>query len=242
VALLMLAIETEMNTQLTSRGSRALTLIELLVVVCVVAVLTAVLLPALRIRDGRMHKTNCVNNLKQIGLAFRIWEGDNGGKYPMKVSVTNGGAMEVVVNGDVSAIFRAMSNELSTPKTLRCPQDTKRTVATDFAGGLSGANISYFVGLDANDQYPQMILAGDDNLAVNGVRVHPGLLNLSTNAAVEWTENERHGLPQQWSFRNQHFRIGNIGLADGSVQTTTAAAFQSALVNTGFATNRFVMP
>ena len=87
-----------------------------------------------------------------------------------------------------------------------------------------------------------MIISGDDNLEVNGVRVRPGILNLSTNVPVEWTENERHGRSQQWSFRNQHLRIGNIGFADGSVQTTTTSAFQFALVKTGTATNRLVIP
>ena len=125
------------------------------------------------------------------------------------------------------------------PKTRNEPP---RTAATDFAGGLSDANISYFVGLDAEDIYPQMILSGDDNLEVNGVRVRPGILNLSANAPVEWTENERHGRPQHWSFRNQHLRVGNIGLADGSVASTATSIFQSALMNTGTATNRFVIP
>ena len=237
----MLAMETEMKTQRTTSRGRGFTLTELLVVICAIAVLAVLLLPALIPHHDTRQRINCVNNLKQIGLAFRIWEGDNGGKYPMQVSVTSGGAMELAVTGNVAGIFRVMSNELSTPKVLVCPQDTKRTAATDFAGGLSDANISYFVGLDAED-YTQMILSGDDNLEVNGVRVRPGILNLSTNAPVEWTENERHGRPQQWSFRNQHLRIGNIGLADGSVQTTTSSPFQSALINTGTATNRLVIP
>jgi prepilin-type processing-associated H-X9-DG protein len=239
VALPMLAMETEMKLQPTTHGSRALTLTELLVVICVVAVLVAVLLPALQNHHDGRQPINCVNCLKQIGLGFRIWEGDNGGKYPMQVSVTDGGAMELAITGDVAGIFRTMSNELATPKVLVCPQDTKRTSATDFAGGLSDANISYFIGLDTEDKYSQMILSGDDNLEVNGIRVRPGILNLSTNASVEWTENERHGRPQQWSIRNQHLRIGNIGFVDGSVQTL---ALQSALVNTGTATNRLVIP
>ena len=238
----MLVMETEMKLQPTKHGSRALTLTELLVVICVVAVLLAVLLPALHSSDGGMHKTNCVNNLKMVGLAFRIWEGDNGDKYPMQVSVTNGGAMELAVTGDVAGIFRTMSNELSTPKILVCPEDAGRHYATNFATDLNHQTISYFVGLDAEDKYPQMILSGDDNLEVSGVRVRPGILNLATNASVEWTENERHGRPQQWSFRNQHLRIGNIGLADGSVQTTTASALQSVVVSTGTATNRLVIP
>lgn len=224
----MLAMETEMKTQPTIRGSRALTLIELLVVVCVVAVLTAVLLPALRVGDGRKYKYNCINNLKQDGLAFRIWEGDNGDKFPMQVSVTNGGARELALAGDVSAIFCVMSNELSTPKVLVCPQDTKRIVATDFAGGLSGANISYFVSLDADDKYPQMILSGDDNLQVNGVRVRSGLLNLPTNTSFQWTK-ERIG---------KSHGLANIALTDGSVQTITSAALQQAVQSAGAVTNR----
>ena len=238
----MLAMETEMKLQPTTHGSRALTLTELLVVICVVAVLVAVLLPALAPPMRKSSKIGCVNNLKQIGLAFRIWEGDNGDKYPMQVSVTNGGAMELALNGDVGAIFRVMSNELSTPKILVCLADTGRHYATNFTTDLNHQTISYFVGLDAEDKYPQMILSGDDNLEVNGVRIRPGVLNLSTNTPVEWTENERHGLPQHWSLWKQHLRIGNIGFVDGSVQITTVSPLQSALVNTSFATNRLVIP
>jgi competence protein ComGC len=238
----MPAMETEMKTQRTTRASRAFTLTELLVVICLGALVAALLLPALAAAKRKNSKIGCVNNLMCIGLSFRIWEGDNGDKYPMQVSVTNGGAMELAVAGNASAIFRVMSNELSTPKILVCPNDTGRHYATNFTTDLNHQTISYFVGLDAEDKYPQMILSGDDNLAVNGIRVQPGILNLSTNVSVEWTENERHGQPQQWSFRNQHLRIGNIGLADDSVQTTTTSALKSALANTGAATNRLVIP
>jgi prepilin-type N-terminal cleavage/methylation domain-containing protein len=242
VALPMLAMETEMKLQPTTHGSRALTLTELLVVIFILAVAAALFLPALAAAKRKSSHINCVSCLKQNVLAFKVWEGDNGDKNPMQVSVTNGGAMELAVAGNVSAIFGVMSNELSTPKVLFCPEDTGRHYATNFTTDLNHQTISYFVGLDAEDKYPQMIISGDDNLEVNGVRVRPGILNLSTNAPVEWTENERHGLSQKWSFRNQHLRIGNIGLADGSVQTTTTSALQSAFVNTGSATNRLVIP
>jgi competence protein ComGC len=228
VALPMLAMETEMKTQPTTRGSRALTLIELLVVVCVVAVLTVILLPALIPHHNQPHYLNCVNNLKQIGLAFRIWEGDNGDKFPMQVSVTNGGAMEPAVAGNVSTIFGAMSNELSTPKVLVCRGDANRHVATNFTTGLNHQTISYFVGLDADDKYPQMILSGDDNLQVNGVRVRSGLLILPTNSPFQWTK-ERIG---------KSHGPANVVLADGSVQTITSAALQQAVQQAGAVTNR----
>src|SRR5208282_2447025 len=146
VALPMLAMETEMKTQRTTSRGRGFTLTELLVVICILAVVAVLILPMLA-RPHYHYGPNCANNLKQIGLAFRIWEGDNGGKYPMQVSVANGGAMELAVTGNVAGIFRTMSNELSTPKILTCPQDTKRIAATDFSTGFSDANISYFLNL-----------------------------------------------------------------------------------------------
>src|SRR5208283_468971 len=103
-------------------------------------------------------------------------------------------------------LWQTMSNELVTPKILVCPDDNQRTEAVSFTQNFSDANISYFFSLDAADAYPQMILYGDDNLAVNGVRVRPGILNLWTNTSVAWTK-ERHG------------GAGNIALSDGSVQT-----------------------
>ena len=205
---------------------------ELVVVICTVALVAALLLPALAAARRKSSRINCVNDLKQNGLAFRIWEGDNGDKYPMQVSVTNSGAMELAVAGNVSAIFRVMSNELSTPKVLVCPADAKRHCATNFTTDLNHQTISYFVALDAENKYPQMILTGDDNLEVNGIRVRPGSLNLLRSASVKWT-TERTG---------QFHGPGNIGFVDGSVQQTTDLTLQTALVNTGTATNRLVIP
>jgi len=90
-------------------------------------------------RDGRpayAPRINCANNLKQVGLAFRTWAIDNDGRFPMQVSVTNGGTMELVSSGLVFPHFQVMSNELSTPKILFCRADTQRTNANNFATAL----------------------------------------------------------------------------------------------------------
>ena len=206
-------METEMKTQPTTRGGEGFNSFELLVVICLVAVVVALLLPALAAAKRKTSRVGCINNLKQDCLAFKMWSGDNSDKYPTQVSVTNGGAMELAFTGDVAEIFCDMTNELSTPRILVCPENPGRHYATNFTTDFNNQKISYFIGLDADDNSPQMILSGDDNLAVNGVRVRPGILNLWTNASVGWT-TERIG---------KFHGAGNVGFTDGSVQEMSSS-------------------
>ena len=148
---------------------RALTLVDLLVAIAVVAVLALLLLPALARAKPRAKRITCVNSLKQVGLAFRLWVG-NGDRYQMRESVTNGGTMEWVASGEVWPHFQVMSNELNTPKLLVCPADTRQP-APSWAS-LSNSNISYFVGLDADETQPPGFLSGDSNL---GWMVNPSV-------------------------------------------------------------------
>ena len=209
-----------------------MTLFEVGVVIAVVMILLVVLLPALRPAKRKVSRTNCVMNLKQIGLAYRIWADDHGDKYPMGISVTNGGSMEMVATGNVAQTFLVMSNELSTPKILHCQQDVAHIETNSFAG-LTSSNISYFVGVDViNDLNPLMLLSGDGNFEIGSVPVKSGLQQFWTNDPVAWTTN-RHGSI-----------LGNIGLADGSVHSATVVNFHydHDLQRTGLATNRFAIP
>ena len=118
--------------------TRAFTLLELLVVIVTVAILGAMLLPALASTRGNSQKITCLNNLKQVGMAFRTWEGNHNGKYPMAVAKTSGGASDYLahssstppsINAPASNFYvpgmayMVMSNELAATKILFCPSD-----------------------------------------------------------------------------------------------------------------------
>src|SRR5882757_1912066 len=108
------------------KSKAAFPLIELLVVIAIIAILAAMLLPALAAAKRKAQKISCTNNLKQVGLSTRIWEGDNNDRYPMAVTTASGGASEYVQHGTTAAVkalvpgmvFMVMSNELSTPKII----------------------------------------------------------------------------------------------------------------------------
>jgi prepilin-type N-terminal cleavage/methylation domain-containing protein len=125
------------------KQKKAFTLIELLVVIAIIAILAAMLLPALAAAKRKAQRINCINNLKEDTLAFKMWANDNDGKYPQRVNTAAGGALEhfysaantpaapgsgVPLNGDKSydpgwAVL-CMSNELSATKILYCPSDS----------------------------------------------------------------------------------------------------------------------
>ena len=189
--------------KLNNRSQNGFTLIELLVVIAIIAILAGMLLPALAKSKAKGKRIACVNNLKQISLAMRMWADDHQDKYPWSYTVEQGGSSD---SSDWTDHFRLASNELSTAAILLCPADKKKKAAPNWDRVSGDEHVSYFIGVNVRDDKPETILLGDQNVLGGSGGLDPSWsLFLGSSIDAKWDET-------------MHTRQGNIALADGSVQ------------------------
>ncbi|MBM3845956.1 MAG: type II secretion system protein [Verrucomicrobia bacterium] len=120
-----------MNRSHTS-SSRAFTLSELVVVIATVALM--IVLAGLFLQDrtktrDRAARISCVGTLMNINLAFRIWSNDHNERFPWQVSEAEGGTLPNdtpigSVFGSLGDVYSCLSNELTLPNVLVCPDDS----------------------------------------------------------------------------------------------------------------------
>ena len=204
-----------------SESRRALTLIDVLIAVATVALVVTFFaiggLPRRRTVCGL--RVSCVNNLRQVGIAYRIWATDHSEQLPWAIAQSNGGTFELATSTRTWLHFQIASNELNSPKILACPSDPGRTRAVVFDTNFANQNISYFIGLDADETKSQTILSGDRNLSTNKI-VLSGVVTFRNPTKLGWTSAI-------------HTNSGNVGFADGSAQEVSSAQVQQCVTNAG---------
>ena len=208
------------------RQFAGLTLPEVLLVLICLGILLAFLLPAMtRAKDAK--RTKCSAGLKQVALGFLLWANEHQGKFPMEVSVSEGGSRKHALAGQLVPNFTLATNDLIEPRVLVCPSDRKRKPAGTLKT-ITIKNISYFLNIDAAMSHQAHILGGDRDVATNGSLVRPGLLAIPDPNAMSWASLI-------------HKNIGNVALVDGSVHQTTSFQLRKLLDSTGI-TNRLIIP
>src|ERR1700722_19338873 len=99
-----------------TRTEAAFTRRELVVVIAVLFVLVVFIVPALQRFSQKSKRIDCISNLKELGLAYRIWSNDNGDKFPAFAPLTNGGWSNLLSSANAGTYvwtnYATMANEM----------------------------------------------------------------------------------------------------------------------------------
>jgi prepilin-type processing-associated H-X9-DG protein len=225
--------------------------VELVVVVAVLAVGIAILISALSWAKAKSLRIVCANQLRSMGVAFRLYANDYDEKNPYQVlaeRATNGspasplGSFDPTNGAELWRIFQEAGGELSSPWIAVCPTDT-RVAATDFeetnltlksfaytTNRLD--SLSYWFAPETRVDRPNLLVLGDRNFYRSSTL-------LGGSQRLGSTKVETKSLA--WG-SEMHRRAGNIAFSDGHVDQLSSDGLREALAKSSDTNNVVWLP
>jgi len=168
-----------MKPQNLSRPDPAFTLIELLVVIAIIAILAALLLPALAGAKQRSWTTSCNSNLHQIGLGMRMFADDNSDYYPESGTTIHWNVIDPTTGK--SSWMQQVFSYVGNTNTYRCPGNVQLPLTEQGPFNyFNGCNAAYglartFAAVKSTAiLFPSAYVLGGDTA---GVQTPPGALS-----------------------------------------------------------------
>jgi len=140
--------------------SKAFTLIELLVVIAIIAILAAIVFPVFTKARERAKCSQCISNLKQIGVAAQQYIQDSDGRYPYAYEGYP------VIQGKRPAISQVMASYTRGRAVWQCPSDSGEIYSVT-GGGFAVKGVPFFS--------DRMALTSYDYFGVTWPKEHGGL-------------------------------------------------------------------
>jgi prepilin-type N-terminal cleavage/methylation domain-containing protein/prepilin-type processing-associated H-X9-DG protein len=207
-----------MKTNRRFKKTNAFTLIELLVVIAIIAILGAMLLPALAKAKERAKTISCLSNVKQWGYAFFMYEDDNNEVFPYE------GAYGDISSGlNVTAWYNTTTAYNASPRLMDLYAQGKppiSSVKSIFTCPSITTNVFGSTGAPQVDP-GYFMYAFNNRMDPNGAAFFKRSQCVRPTDTVTFTEGEENGYPSCSGVYTpaRHNARANLGMADGHAAT-----------------------